>query len=274
VIPVHSSLYEGSVGHLRLTPERHGFRYPLYLAYLDLAELDEVQGTLPLRRLGRWAPVRFDRSDYLDGGSGDLATAVRDRVEQETGTRPDGPIRLLTQLRTFGWLFNPLSVYFCFDRRGQDVRYVVAEVTNTPWRERHAYVIEVDSIADDHWFSKALHVSPFMAMNQDYRLRLDEPSERFGVRLENHQDGSRVFVADLQLRRRPMSRREWWRMLRRYPLMTWKVSVGIYRQALALHRKRVPFVRHPSRATRPEGAVNSPAVDAVPARRRRRPTAA
>lgn len=249
---VRSAIYEGVVTHRRIGPVDHRFRYPVYYALVDLDEVDQVRGTLPAPVLGRFAPVRFERADYLGDPGTPLDRAVRDLVERERGVRPDGPIRLLTQLRTWGWLFNPISLYFCYQADGTAVRYVVAEVTNTPWHERHAYVIEADpSDPTDHWFPKQLHVSPFMEMDQWYRLLFTPPGDHLTVRLENHQEGERVFVATLSLHRRAMTRRGWWRMLARHPLMTLRVSAGIYRQAVALWRKRVPFVAHPARISSP-----------------------
>jgi len=151
-----SCLYEGSILHLRREPRRL-FRHPLTLAYLDLEEV----GALLDGRLVRSSPglVRFRRSDYLGDPRIDLDHAVRDLVERRTGQRPRGPVRVLTQLRSFGHCFNPVSFYYCLDDTSGRIAALVAEVTNTPWGERHAYVIP-DGAGR---FGKALHVSPFGA---------------------------------------------------------------------------------------------------------------
>ena len=166
-----SCIYEGTIRHRRFDPRRE-FSHRLALAYLDLDELPGLlDGRLVARRPGL---VRFRRRDYLGDPAVPLHRAVRDVVEDQTGARPEGPIRLLTQLRSFGHCFNPVSFYYCFEPGGERVQALVAEVTNTPWGERHAYVIEGkqrDSAVLAGEFDKALHVSPFMGMDHRYDAR-------------------------------------------------------------------------------------------------------
>ena len=135
-----SAVYVGRLSHARHGPRRHGFAYRVYLLYLDLDELPALlAGPGPLRA-GRFGLLSFDRSDYL-GGAGDLAEAARDRVQTALGFRPAGPVRLLTHVRSLGYVFNPVSFYYCFAADGRSLEAVVAEITNTPWGERHAYVV-------------------------------------------------------------------------------------------------------------------------------------
>ena len=133
-----SCIYEGTIRHRRVEPRRE-FEHRIALFYLDLEELPGLLGGRIVRP--RPGLLRFRRGDYLGPDSIPLVDAVRDAVHAETGRRPDGPIRLLTQLRSFGHCFNPVSFYYCLDGTGEGVDAVVAEVTNTPWGERHAYVI-------------------------------------------------------------------------------------------------------------------------------------
>lgn len=256
--PSHSALYEGTVRHRRFTPTRHEFRYRLFLAYLDLDELPGLFTGSRLAAVDRPALMWFRRADYLDGGDGPLDQAVRDLVEVRTGARPAGPIRMLTHLRSFGYVFNPITIYYCFDEHGDQVDTVVLEVTNTPWGERHCYVLEVagDPRAEQV-FAKELHVSPFMPMDLVYRVAATTPGERLWVRmalerapedtaLESPPErGSRVFDADLVLRRVELSRRSLRRTLVRHPLMTIRVTAAIHVEAARLWWKRVPFVAHP-----------------------------
>ena len=196
---MHSAIYEGTIRHRRYAERRHEFTHRLAMAYIDLEEAPELLAG----RLMRSTPglVRFRRRDYLGDPSVPLADAVRALVEQEQGTAPVGPIRLLTQLRTLGHCFNPVSFYYCFAPDGERLRAIVAEVTNTPWGERHAYVLEGDG-ADA--IAKAMHVSPFMGMGQRYSFRAPAPGRSLGVHIESKEHGERrVFDATLSLRRRP-----------------------------------------------------------------------
>jgi DUF1365 family protein len=232
------------------------------MVYLDLAELDEVFR-------GRWlwstrgpACAWFRRADYLGNPEVPLDQAVRDRVEAETGRRPTGPIRLLTHLRYFGVCFNPVSFYYCFDTTGEHLEAIVAEITNTPWNERHAYVLSA-SIADDSRrvrqfrLDKRFHVSPFMEMELEYDWRFSPPGETLLVHMRNLQQATLLFDATLTLERRAMSTANLARVLAVFPLMTARVLGAIYFQALQLWLKRIPVHDHPTRlaATKPDGAA-------------------
>jgi DUF1365 family protein len=216
------------------------------MPYLDLAELDEVFSRHPLWSLERRNAVSFRREDFLGDPRVPLDTAVRDLVEERLGRRPAGSIRLLGHVRTWGWLFNPLTIYVCIGPDGSGIDALVLEVTNTPWHERHAYVL--DGGVDEHRFAKALHVSPFFGMDQEYRLRMGPPGEHLVVELASLEGGEVVFEASLALRRRPITRSSLGRLLWRHPLLTLRVSSGIYAQALRLWAKRTPYHPHPAKA--------------------------
>lgn len=165
-------------------------------------------------------------------------------MEEQEGQRPTGPISLLTQVRTWGWLFNPISVYYCFSPDGHSLEWVVVEVTNTPWHERAAYVLPGHG---SHLVTKQLHVSPFLPMDLRHRFVIGEPGQRLVLGVDDLQSDERLFSASMVLHRRPADRRSLGRVLWRYPLMTMRVSWGIYRQALALRRRGVPVHTHPDR---------------------------
>jgi DUF1365 family protein len=256
---MHSALYTGRLDHRRLAPVAHAFSYRLCLAWLDLAELDEVFSGRWLWSTRRPAFARFRRRDYLGDPMVPLDQAVRDRVESETGRRPAGPVRLLTQLRSFGHCFNPVSFYYCYDATGQKVEAVVAEVTNTPWHERHAYVLRPpdEQPADAPMrfkLAKAFHVSPFMPMDLDYDWRFTVPGARLVVHMENRRLGKRLFDATLALERREINGRSLATALARYPFASLKGVARIYWQALCLWAKRVPFHPHPAQPN-PEKAT-------------------
>jgi DUF1365 family protein len=233
--PARPAIYEGTIAHSRRSVRDTAFRHRIVLAYLDLDAVPE--------RLTRRAPglVRFRRADYLGDPAIPLADAVRDLVRVRTGRRPTGPVRLLTHLRVAGRCFNPVSFYYCFDRHEQ-LSAVVAEVTNTPWGERHAYVLE--GAADAARTPKELHVSPFFGMAQEYAWSAGRPGAELTVHIANHEGAATVFDAHLALRRRAFTRAG----LARHALSAARVGVLIYAHAIALKLRGVPVHRHPAQA--------------------------
>ncbi|MEO8780016.1 MAG: DUF1365 domain-containing protein [Rhodanobacter sp.] len=248
---LNSAVYEGVVRHHRHAPHPHAFEYRMAQLYLDLDEVEQVFADRWLWSSTHRNVAEFRRSDYLGPPGMPLAEAVRQRVEQATGWRPCGPIRLLAHLRYAGMVFNPVSFYYCFAEDGQTLLAVLAEITNTPWKDRHAYVLPIEK-ADIHgralqWtFAKAFHVSPFMPMDCEYDWRFTVPGEDLLVHMNVLREGQRAFDATLNLQRRPLTGGSLARVLWRYPLMTAQVVGAIYWQALRLWLKRHPVHDHPS----------------------------
>ena len=245
-----SAVYEGIVTHRRIAPRPHAFRYRIAQLYLDLDELDRVFA-------GRWLwstdganLAEFRRSDHLGSPAVPLAEAVRDLVGLHTGSRPNGPVRLLTHLRYAGYVFNPVSFYYCHAADGTTPVAIVAEITNTPWKERHAYVLPMRAARQRghswEWdFAKTFHVSPFVGMERQYAWRFTDPDEGLRVRMLVLREGERELEAGLDLRRRPISAASLARVLWRFPLMTTQVITAIHWQALRLWLKRTPVHDHP-----------------------------
>lgn len=259
---LHSAIYTGTVRHRRRNPA-HAFTFPLYMAYLDLAELDEVFA------MSRWwgrsplSPARFCRDDYLQHGTLPLADAVRATVADQLGRSPAGPVRMLTHLRNFGYIFNPVTFYYCFTPAG-DLDAIVAQITNTPWKERHSYVLDARAsrrTARSHrWtFDKAFHVSPFMPMDLGYDWSFTTPEctphSKLLVHMNLHplqapaphgRPSPKPFDATLSLTRKELSHASMRSVILRYPFITARVITSIHLHALRLWLKKATVYSHPS----------------------------
>jgi DUF1365 family protein len=224
------------------------------MVWLDLSELDDAFRGRWLWSTKRPALAWFRRADYLGDPLTPLDDAVRDRVQRETGQRPDGPIRMLTHLRTFGHCFNPVSFYYCYDSADERIETIVTEITNTPWNERHAYVLTPGRNARHNaplrfQFGKSFHVSPFMPMDISYDWSFTPPGPRLTVHMRNQRADATVFNATLALERQDITGASLASALLRFPFATLKVLGAIYWQALRLWCKRVPFHTHPAKTT-------------------------
>lgn len=265
---MESCLYEGWVTHRRDGDIHHAFRFPLAMLYLDLDELDTVFRGRWCWSVDRPALAWVRRADHLGPADVPLAEAVRAIVAGRIGRRPTGPIRLLTHPRYAGYVFNPLSLFYCFDAAGERVEAVLADVTNTPWGERHQYVLEGDDAAATTdtvaRHAKAFHVSPFLPMALDYDWRIGRPGPSLAVRIAaraQDQAGDQaggstaapLFTATLTLRRRPIDGPTLAAVLVRFPAQTVQVVAGIYWQALRLWWRGATFHPHPPSQAAPGG---------------------
>jgi DUF1365 family protein len=267
--PLAPSLCRGEVFHRRLHPTVHEFRYPVSYVWFDPDHPAGVADAHPLWSSTRPAPARFRASDYGGGGAASLGDQVRDDVAGVLGFRPTGPVRMLTQWRRWGWLFNPITVYLAWHDDPGMPAGVVLEVTNTPWKERHRYasavrgVIDADGTGDRVVASidKVLHVSPFLDEGYTYDVAIghhgsDEAGTLTLAIDVVGPDGVPVLLTGARLDQRPVDRRTLTAALRADGLPTHRVSAGIHAQAARLWRKRVAFVPHPDR--RRSGAVDAP----------------
>jgi DUF1365 family protein len=229
------------------------FQYRLFFMFLDLTELPKLFDTHPLWSYERLNLACFRRRDHFGDPERPLDQVVADLIEAQLGDRPSGPIRLLTHLRYFGHCFNPASFFYCYDASDRRVETIVVEIHNTPWGERHCYVLGAAQNEHPlkrwrrHQFAKSFHVSPFIDMDIHYDWRFRIPDKSLKVHMIDYQEGETLFDASLALERREISRSSLTGVILRYPLMTGKVISMIYWQSLRLALKRTPFYTHPKK---------------------------
>ena len=244
-----SAIYVGEVRHRRTRPKAHAFTYPLFMAFLDVDRIPELCRVSSFLSYGRWNWAAFHQEDQF----GDPSLHLRERLRQDAQAKghilPEGPIFLLTHLRYLGICFNPVSYFYCFDPAGH-LSLIMAQVSNTPWRERHTYWMPV---AEGHQspggisfdVPKAFHVSPFMPMDCRYRWAFTPPGEALKVHIAEFDSLDLFFDATLLLRKRPWTAGIVRRTLVQFPWMTLKVLIAIHWEAFWLWIKRVPVFTHP-----------------------------
>lgn len=245
-----SAIYEGFVRHRRFSPNNHRFRYPIFMLLLKVDEVPKIAhlfwqlGTKALS----WA--RFKREDYLTHGEKNLNESVKTKIAElldKENEDVEGDVYLLCHLRYFGFYFSPLNIYFL--KNNSCFRYALAEVSNTPWNEKHYYLLDLKNLLPHQ---KQFHVSPFNPMHQNYKWRIKPPSSDHNecvIHIESMNQGndSKVFDATLILKRKELVQRELNRVLIKSPIQTLSMVVGIYWQAFKLFLKRTPFHKHPGK---------------------------
>lgn len=258
-----SQWLEGHVRHRRLRPVQHAFEYRTGMLALNLDEWSRVGDLSRLFSVEAFNWLSLRRQDYFRPDIPDLKTAIRDQVEQATGWRPDGAIELITHPRYLGYVFNPVSFYFCYEP-GQDPmagavpRVIAAQITNTPWHERHVYCLErgpgrstsAGWHTQDFHFRKRFHVSPYNPMEQDYHWLFSFRGPDLRIHMNVSEDNQKVFDATLVVQRAPLTRKTVHASLRRFPLESFKVVAGIYWHALRLKLKGAVFQTHPDKLDR------------------------
>ena len=258
-ISTASYIYTGTIRHRRFTPFNHFFSYPLFMVYLDLNSFEERLKKSWIWNVNRFALVSFMRDDYHGNSNIDLDTSVRRTIYKKTGKNIKGPIRLLTHLRYFGYCFNPVSIYYCFNEADTKVEVIMAEVTNTPWKERHSYIIDNNknnkttkniSVKLD----KRLHVSPFWGMDHKYEWLFSEPSKRLLVNMKNFKDKNKVFDANLSMKRTPFNLKNLIKQVMKFPFLTIIIVFRIHWHALKLWLKKAPFYMHPDKVNIMKGS--------------------
>ncbi|MGE6648111.1 DUF1365 domain-containing protein [Shewanella colwelliana] len=237
----HSGIYLGDVRHRRYKGVFHQFSYRMYMLGIDIDELPSLIKRSKVFGLNWYNPIRFFEKDYLKNEPGSLKQRIGNKVRSLGGDWHDNNrVVMLVQCRCMGLYFSPINFYFCYDTANQ-CQYMLAEVSNTPWKQRHYYLLE---LSGEMKVKKAFHVSPFMEMDMTYHWRVSPPGSKAMVHIENHQQ-QKVFDATLAMSKKAFTAAELASTWRSIPSMTLKMVAGIYWQALKLFVRRVPFIAHP-----------------------------
>lgn len=238
---IHSCIYRGEVSHQRFTPRKHRFSYRIFFLAIDLDELPLLNKQSRSFKTDRFAPLRFFAQDYLEKKNTVTKNDVWNKVTELGGENREGRVLFVGQVRCFGLYFSPINCYYCYDQQ-EELTYLLAEVSNTPWNERHYYLIGLDS---DLQCDKTFHVSPFMDMQMKYHWRIKNPGKHLSLSIENRAQDctqSKLFRASIAMTKQPFSNKNLVKNLLAIPMMSVKTILGIYWQALKLYLKGVPFI--------------------------------
>mgnify|MGYP000556961146 FL=1 len=242
----NSGIYQGVVSHRRFTPKTHSFNYSMSMFCLDVDELADCFSASKLFGERWFHPFRFKQNDYIKGESGQLKERILKKVavlskKSQLSSKVE-KIRMLVQPRCFSFYFSPINFYFCYgpDEGEESCLCMLAEVSNTPWNERHYYLLESFQNNQGQKNNKDFHVSPFMEMDMMYHWNIQPPAERFAVQIQNKSktsDNTPTFIASLKMTHSPLNKSTLARLLRKQPVMTVKIVGAIYWQALKIFLK-------------------------------------
>lgn len=242
-------IYTGTITHRRFHDKTHEFTYKTWMFYFDINDIENSLASYRSVSSEKFNWFSYYRRNYLNNINIPLDEAVRELIQQRTGHAPLGKIFLLTHLSCLGYCFNPISIYFVYNSTNDDLENVVLEVTNTPWGEKHYYVLstpdEINNNIRKYKFKKALHVSPFMQMDYQYELNLKHTDDQIIVHMSSLRNGEKHFDATLSLTATKITNNKVFEPSKRFPLMTQKGTLAIYWQALLLWLKGVKFYSHP-----------------------------
>ena len=246
---MQSAIYTGRVKHTRYFHDLHQFNYALTMYYINLNELDQITQNHQFISNNKFNLLSFIRKSYLGHPSQSIESAVKQKLTEQGYKYEASNISLLTHLSYLGYCYNPVTFYFCFDSTGDNLQYILSEINNTPWNERHTYVLACDPKKTKHEFNfdKQFHISPFMPMNLNYKWYISNPSSKINIYMQTYKSDNLYFEANLLLDRIELSNKSIIKEFVKFPFMTQEVICKIYWQAFKLWFKRFTFYRHPGK---------------------------
>lgn len=219
------------------------------MAYVNLKEINNILPNSFLWGINKKALISFNRRDYLERPEKKLIDAAKNLVFERIGKKIKGPIYLLAHLRTYGHCFNPVSFYYCYDKSEKNIDAIIAEVTNTPWKQRYCYVLDCQNSEKKNSFKnikdKKLHVSPFFPMDHEYHFSISKPEKTITIKIDNLNQGVKVHEALLSLNKEDFSKKSLIKALINFPFMTVKVVTAIHWQAIKLWFKGAKLYNNP-----------------------------
>ncbi len=244
---LESGIYQGIVSHKRFSPKLHAFSYHVSMIGIVLDELNDATRCTKLFGTKWFNPVRFYEKDYIQSEPGTLKQRIHTKVQNLGGQWDGTKVLMIAQCRCLGIYFSPINFYYCFDKNNT-CNLMLAEVSNTPWNERHYYLVDMDpqKQGDKNITEKAFHVSPFMEMNMNYRWHVTKPNKKAYVNIQNidNETNNKVFEANMKLEKQPLSSLPIIKSWMSLPFTVIKIVTLIYWQALKIFLKRIPFVHY------------------------------
>jgi len=248
---LESAIYKGFVRHRRFSPVHHQFDNKIFMLLLKVEEIPQILESFWQIGSRKFSWARFRREDYIGQTDEPVDQAVKTKIAQKLSVDPltiVGDVYMLVHLRYLGFYFSPLNLYYL--KCGGEFKYMLAEVSNTPWHEKHYYLVDLENIHPQH---KEFHVSPFNPMTQNYTWRIIPPEsdqEKCLVHLKvsnRETENVSVFDATLSLNKCPLNQTALTRVLLKTPTQTLTIALGIYWQAFKLFLKKAPFYSHPKK---------------------------
>ena len=252
-------LYTGWVQHTRTEPKQHQFRYNYFQVWLDVEQphlIDQISRFWSSKKNNL---VRYEKENYQPGNDS-IHLAICNLIKQKTKRNFDGKVYLLANLTHWGYCYNPVSFYFCYDHQ-QQLQYILSEIHNTPWGERFTYLHDVSTCNNENSsrlknssgdkltfeFDKRFHVSPFIPMEIDYQWNFKITDDKILISMNLKQSSKSIFNATMNLAEVPLTSKMANVIAIRYPFTCLNILRSIYWQAFRLWLKRIPFHTHPNK---------------------------